>query len=224
MHVPDIDRHILPVDGSVLVPDEVKILPPPGGHHRQAGNRYLGRRVDALDVVIDVVIGPRVDLGHGVVLDEVVHVNLVADQPVVAAVAADQRAQPFALDALVIDVVVGQRWDDREVVGARTAGQNLLAHADDRCERGTADAGTAISAEGDVPAGVKRRNPGQRSRQIRHIADAIATVGRRQRVIFSLGGCVLLRRHGGPPEQAAVRRVSRRQGMEGEYQDGQHSH
>ncbi len=34
VHVPDIDWHILTVDGLVLVPDEVEILPPPRGHHR----------------------------------------------------------------------------------------------------------------------------------------------------------------------------------------------
>ncbi len=90
--------------------------------------------------MIDVVIGPRIDLGHGVILDEVVHVNLVADQPVVAAVPTDQRAQPFALHAVVVAVGVVQGWDDAEVVGARAAGQNLLADADDGRERGAADA------------------------------------------------------------------------------------
>jgi len=81
MEVPDVDRHSDTITSLIGVPDDVEILQSTRRGHRHRANGDFSRGINALNVVIDLIVGLGIELRHDVILPVVVDLDLIAYKP-----------------------------------------------------------------------------------------------------------------------------------------------
>ncbi len=81
MEVPDVHRHGNAVTSLVGVPDDIEILQSTRRSHRYRTNGHFSRGINALNIVIYLVVGLGIEVGHDVILPVVVDLDLIANEP-----------------------------------------------------------------------------------------------------------------------------------------------